>query len=209
MNYDVVIVASGSGSRINLGYNKVFYRFDDGETILDKATKLFIHDEDCKNIIVVTNQENFQNVTTNSKLVVTRGGNLRKDSVFEGLKLVKSEYVLVHDGARPYLSKECLEDLKKALDENDAAILAVKAKDTIKLVSDHMIEKTLDRNTIYLAQTPQGARSNILFKAYQKAIDSNIEFTDEASILEYFNIKVKVVDGSYSNNKITFKEDLF
>ena len=169
ISYDAIIVASGKGSRLSLGYNKVFYKYEDGQTILDKACALFIEDDDCKNIIVVTNEEEFHLVNHNPKLILVRGGKMRKDSVYEGLKVVKSPYVLIHDGARP---------------------------------------KLIDRNKVYLAQTPQGFRYEIIKNAYDKAIDSEIEFTDDASIAEYVGIKVKIVEGSYSNNKITYPSDL-
>lgn len=208
ISYDAIIVASGKGSRLSLGYNKVFYKYEDGQTILDKACALFIEDDDCKNIIVVTNEEEFHLVNHNPKLILVRGGKMRKDSVYEGLKVVKSPYVLIHDGARPKLEVEDLDKLKSSLIENDAAILAVKAKETIKLVIDSYISETIDRNKVYLAQTPQGFRYEIIKNAYDKAIDSEIEFTDDASIAEYVGIKVKIVEGSYSNNKITYPSDL-
>lgn len=208
ITYDAIIVASGQGSRLNLGYNKVFYRFEDGYTILDKAMAPFLMDEDCKKIIVVTNQDDFKLVLNHQKVVVTEGGKQRQDSVYAGLKLVDSPYVLVHDGARPYLMASELKALKKALMSEDAAILAVKAKDTVKLVNDGYIEKTIDRSKVYLAQTPQGAKSSILKSLYEKAITSHFNFTDEASVLETGGIKVRVVDGSYANNKITFQADL-
>ena len=133
---------------------------------------------------------------------------IRGIGVYAGLKLTASPYVLVHDAARPYLDIADLKALKDTLQKEDAAILAVKAKDTIKTVRDGYIQKTLDRNNIYLAQTPQGAKSHILKAAYEKALNTDIPFTDEASILEYCGIAVKIVVGNYRNIKITYKEDL-
>ena len=208
MQYDAVIVASGSGSRLSLGYNKVFYRFKDGKTILDKAIHLFLEDDDCQKVIVVTKPDDFAKVELRPKMQLTKGGDTRQKSVYAGLKLTASPYVLVHDAARPYLDIADLKGLKDTLQKEDAAILAVKAKDTIKTVRDGYIQKTLDRNNIYLAQTPQGAKSHILKAAYEKALNTDIPFTDEASILEYCGIAVKIVDGNYRNIKITYKEDL-
>lgn len=208
IKYDAIIVASGKGERLNLGYNKVFYRFDDGMTILDKAMSLFIEDEDCQRIIVVTNEEDFKNVRLSPKVILTKGGKLRKDSVYAGIELIKSPYVLIHDGARPYLKKEDLDNLKQALSDNDACILAMKVKETVKYEKDGFIVDTLDRNHIFLAQTPQGFKSDLIRDAYQKADDLNVEFTDDSSIVEHFGVPVKIVEGSRGNDKITFKEDL-
>lgn len=208
IKYDAIVVASGKGTRLNLGYNKVFYKLDENTTILDRASRCFIEDEDCQNVIVVTNEEEFDLVKKNPKLVLVQGGKLRMDSVLNGLAKVKSDYVLIHDGARPYLDKHDLDNLKKALEDEEASILAVKVKETVKVVDDGYINKTLNRNQIYLAQTPQGFKTSAIINAFQKAKGVNIEFTDDASIAEYSGIKVKIVEGSYRNNKITYLDDL-
>lgn len=208
IKYDAIVVASGKGARLNLGYNKVFYKLDENTTILDMASRCFIEDEDCQNVIVVTNEEEFDLVKKNPKLVLVQGGKLRMDSVLNGLAKVKSDYVLIHDGARPYLDKHDLDNLKKALEDEEASILAVKVKETVKVVDDGYINKTLNRNQIYLAQTPQGFKTSAIINAFQKAKGVNIEFTDDASIAEYSGIKVKIVEGSYRNNKITYLDDL-
>lgn len=208
IKYDAIVVASGKGARLNLGYNKVFYKLDENTTILDMASRCFVEDEDCQNVIVVTNEEEFDLVKKNPKLVLVQGGKLRMDSVLNGLAKVKSDYVLIHDGARPYLDKHDLDNLKKALEDEEASILAVKVKETVKVVDDGYINKTLNRNQIYLAQTPQGFKTSAIINAFQKAKGVNIEFTDDASIAEYSGIKVKIVEGSYRNNKITYLDDL-
>lgn len=208
IKYDAIVVASGKGTRLNLGYNKVFYKLDEDTTILDMASRCFIEDEDCQNVIVVTNEEEFDLVKNNPKLVLVQGGKLRMDSVLNGLAKVKSDYVLIHDGARPYLDKHDLDNLKKVLEDEEASILAVKVKETVKVVDDGYINKTLNRNQIYLAQTPQGFKTSAIINAFQKAKGVNIEFTDDASIAEYSGIKVKIVEGSYRNNKITYLDDL-
>ena len=208
IKYDAIVVASGKGTRLNLGYNKVFYKLDENTTILDMASRCFVEDEDCQNVIVVTNEEEFDLVKKNPKLVLVQGGKLRMDSVLNGLAKVKSDYVLIHDGARPYLDKHDLDNLKKALENEEASILAVKVKETVMVVDDGYINKTLNRNQIYLAQTPQGFKTSAIINAFQKAKGVNIEFTDDASIAEYSGIKVKIVEGSYRNNKITYLDDL-
>lgn len=206
--YAAVVVASGKGARLNLGFNKVFYRLKDGKTILDHALSSFLLDEDCRKIVVVTNRDDFDLVLKDPKIKLVEGGKMRADSVYNGLKEVDEAYVFVHDGARPYLDTASLNALKEKVFVHDAAILAVKAKDTIKYVKDGFIERTLDRNYIYLAQTPQAFKTSLLKACYQKAKEMNMEFTDEAMVVEQLGYKIAIAEGSYDNNKITFKEDL-
>ena len=205
MFYDVVIVASGKGQRANLGYNKAFYRMKDGRTVLECSASLFMEDEDCKNIIVVTNEEYIEQVFKNDKVICTIGGKERRNSVENGLNLVQSEYVLIHDAARPFLNRLSLEDLKKELETSGACILAKKATDTIKVVENNKIIKTLDRNSIYMAETPQAFKSDLLKKCYKES--ENIIFTDDASLVESLGYEVSIVEDKFNNKKLTNEMD--
>ena len=205
MEYDVVIVASGKGERANLGYNKAFFKMRDGKTVLEHSSSLFVEDEDCKNIIIVTREEYLNKITKNNKIIVTLGGKERKDSVGNGLEKVTSEYVLIHDAARPFLHKESLEELKKAVETYGSAILAKKAVDTIKVVDNNKITKTLDRNTIYMAETPQGFKTDLIKKCYKEC--ENYNFTDESSLVESLGYDVLIVEDKYDNKKLTSEED--
>ena len=204
MNYDVIIVASGRGQRANLGYNKAFYRTKDGRTVLECAASLFMEDDDCKNIIVVTNKEYLDQVFKHDKITITLGGQARRDSVENGLDKVSSEYVLVHDAARPFLIEKSLQDLKKKVIKTDACILARKATDTIKVVVGKKVIKTLDRNTIYMAETPQAFKTQLLKKCYR---ESDVVFTDEASLLESLGYEVSIVEDKFDNKKLTNEAD--
>lgn len=205
MQYDVVIVASGKGERAKLGYNKAFFKMKSGKTVLETSASLFINDDDCKNVIVVTSDEYINEVFKHNKVKTTLGGNLRKDSVYNGLKLATSEYVLIHDAARPFLELESLNELKEKIVEYDSAIIAKKAIDTIKVVKDGIIEKTIDRNNVYMAETPQGFKTSLIKNCYENCED--VEFTDDASLVESLGYKVYVVEDKYDNRKLTKKED--
>lgn len=205
MKYDVVIVASGKGQRANLGYNKAFYKMKDNKTVLEHSASLFVEDEDCVNIIIVTNEEYFSSVFNNEKIILTTGGKERNDSVRNGLKKVESEYVLIHDAARPYLNKESLNEVKKAVEEHKAAILAKKSIDTIKVVKDGVIVNTLDRNFVYMAETPQAFETKLLKECHEKCKD--MIYTDDASILESLGYDVYVVESKFNNKKLTVEAD--
>lgn len=205
IKYDAVIVASGKAIRSDLGYNKSFYRMKNGKTVLDCSIETFNNDEDCKQIIVVTNKENFDLVKQNQNITIVEGGAQRKDSVKNGIEKVTSEYVLIHDAARPFLNSESLNELKKKLEDCDGVILAKKSIDTIKVVNKDKIEKTLDRKTIYAAETPQGFKTELIKKCFNECKDIN--YTDEASMVESLGYDVYVVESKYNNKKLTTKED--
>lgn len=205
MKYTCICLAAGNGLRLNLGYNKVLYTLKNGLSILENALRNFILDEDCVRIVLVCNEKISLNLYS-EKIIFVQGGDKRMLSVYNGLQKVETNYVMIHDGARPFLKFEHLEKLKKALEKHDSVILAVKAKDSIKEVDeDGFIVRSLERKNILLAQTPQCFKTEIIKKAFELNID---DATDDASLIEALGYKVKYVEGDYSNIKITFKEDL-
>lgn len=203
MNYDVIIVASGKGVRANLGYNKVFYEMKNGKRVLDCSIDLFKEDEDCKRIIVVTNKEDFEYI--DDAVIKVEGGDERKDSVFNGLKEVISDYVFIHDGARPFIRKENIEEIKNSLKDNDAVCLGSIALDTIKLIDGDDIVETIDRNKVFIAQTPQAFKTSLIKDCYEKCKD--LLFTDDSSLVEFLGYKVKVVLNNFDNHKLTKEDD--
>lgn len=210
MKYSVVIVAAGSGQRMKLGYNKVFYKMQNNQTVLENTVRCFDEHEACEQIIVVTQKENFDlcQFHLNKPLLLVEGGATRSESVMCGLKKVNSSYVFIHDGARPFIKKEALDELCQTLKSYDACILAVPCKDTIKIVENGIIQNTPDRSSLYQAQTPQAFKTELLKQAYAKA-KNDLTLTDDASCIEkYTNQKVHIVEGDYGNIKITTQEDL-
>lgn len=212
MNYSVVVLAAGSGTRMNLGYNKVLYRFKDGELLLSKTLRVFLEDEDCKQVILVTTPQEIDSIQAqihHDKIVYAYGGSMRQDSVYEGLKLVSEEYVMIHDGARCFVDKVMIEDLKEALVDEDACLLMVPVIDTIKVVEDGYVVNTLNRDVLYAAQTPQCFKTDLIRKCHQMNREKQESVSDDASLVERFSdVKVKVVKGSYANKKVTTIEDL-
>ena len=142
---------------------------------------------------------------------ILAGGVQRQDSVWEGLKTIQDDcdLVMVHDGVRPFISQEMLARSIQGAVDCGASIAAVPAKDTVKLVSaQNMVLKTPDRKSVFLVQTPQTFKRDILLRAYRQAMEDGFYATDEASLVERLGMPVKVVEGSYENIKITTPEDL-
>jgi 2-C-methyl-D-erythritol 4-phosphate cytidylyltransferase len=117
--------------------------------------------------------------------------------------------VLVHDAVRPFLTVQMVEDVVKAARETGAAIIALPMRDTVKEVrTDHVIERTVDRKTLWLAQTPQAFRRDWLQEAHRKAQAEGVIATDDAYLLEWMGCPVTVVEGSGENIKVTRPEDM-
>ncbi len=205
MKYDAVIVASGKGERAGLGYNKAFYRMKDGMTVLEHAASLFVKDEDCVKVVIVTGKEFFDDVFQNDKVVLTEGGKERKDSVHQGLLKCESEYVLIHDAARPFLSESALMAVKEKVVERKAAVLGKIAVDTVKLIEGDKVVRTLDRSRIFLAETPQAFERKLLEDCYERCGD--VVFTDDVSLAESLGYEVSIVTDGHDNRKLTREED--
>ncbi|MFV0394286.1 MAG: 2-C-methyl-D-erythritol 4-phosphate cytidylyltransferase [Coprobacillaceae bacterium] len=211
MKYSVIILCAGSGTRTGLTYNKMLYKIED-KTVYERTIDLFLNDKRCQQIIVVTKEseiEEIKQIVVHDKITYVYGGKERQDSVYEGLQVVSSPYVMIHDGARPYVKKEQIGALLEGLKTHQACLLMVPCKDTIKEVRNGKVIKTLPRETLMQAQTPQAFNTDVIKKAYQKAKEEGFVATDDASLVETFSKEdVYAVMGSYENIKITTKEDL-
>ncbi|MDF9867370.1 2-C-methyl-D-erythritol 4-phosphate cytidylyltransferase [Bacilli bacterium PM5-3] len=211
----LIILAAGQGSRMNLGYNKMFYKID-GLTVIEKCIKAFYNHHDINEIIVVINKDDEQQIKTilaDYSLKFVYGGNERYDSVYNGLVNVSNEYVLIHDGARCFISEKQINDIIAGTKKYNAACLAIKAKDTIHLMDENgYICSTLNRDTTFLAQTPQGFKTNVIKDVYDKFQANKsalISITDDAMLVNSLSDhKVKIIESDYSNIKVTTIEDV-
>ncbi|TEU16873.1 MAG: 2-C-methyl-D-erythritol 4-phosphate cytidylyltransferase [Dehalococcoidia bacterium] len=142
-----------------------------------------------------------------SKVTLCPGGARRQDSVKEGLKQIRDcDLVMIHDGARPFLTSDLIEDGLKIVGEIEAAVAAVPVKDTIKLAADErLIGETLQRDRLWTAQTPQIFSFDVITRAYENLA---AEVTDDATAVERLGHKVQLYMGDYKNIKVTTIEDL-
>ncbi len=211
-----IIVAAGSGKRMGSGTNKQFILID-GIPVLAHTLLQFSKAEAIDSIIVVTKPESILMVSDLvrefdiSKVTeIIPGGDTRQDSVNCGLALVdNSHLVAIHDGARPFISVEKINELVLAAKEYGGAAPGVVPKDTVKSVSaDNTIKGTIDRNSLRLIQTPQVFRPNELKLANEAAKTAGFVGTDDCSVAERAGISIRVIDGEYTNIKVTTPEDL-
>ena len=208
MKISAVIVAAGSGTRMKAGKNKVFLELF-GKTILEHTVSAFENLDMIDEIIVVTNEtDEAKKILSKYKKIkeIVPGGGVRGESVQSGLKKASGDFVAIHDGARALIAREDIENVLNAALEYGAAALGVKCKDTLKIADDAgFISGTLDREFLYNIQTPQVFRLSEITEMYEKCDEI---FTDDCQLAEKNGIKVKIVDGSYDNIKITTPDDL-
>lgn len=212
-----VIVAAGKGKRMGTEISKQFLPLC-GKEILAHTVEKFEKAACIRDIILVTGGDALQDVRQMvqeygwKKIIsVTEGGKERQDSVFLGLQQVPqdTEIVLIHDGVRPFVTEEILERSIAAAKETGGCVAGVPAKDTIKVCdAEGFAIATPDRSTLRQIQTPQTFRRNEILAAYEKAKADGFLGTDDASVAEHSGFPVRVIMGSYSNIKITTKEDL-
>ena len=185
------VIIPAAGKSVRMGGRKKEDIEIDGKTVLDHVKEAF---KDFDRMVVVGPRGDVQ------------GGETRRDSVKNGLDVLDDDidYVLIHDGARPFVRKDVIERVKDALLSGaDAVVPCVRPKDTIRTK-----EKTLDRSKLFAVQTPQGFKLSVIKKCYERVIADDVEVTDDASVAEYCKIKVDIVEGDYANYKITTPEDL-
>lgn len=213
----VVIVSAGRGSRMKADINKQFLKLQNKEVIAHTIDK-FYNNENIGEIIVVVREDEAEFFKINiiekygyKNIKIAFGGNERQDSVYNGLKMVDEncKIVLIHDGARPFVNNETIDSAIESAKENKCVIVGVPVKDTIKVIDENNnVCDTPDRSTLWSIQTPQVFDYSLIMKAHEKAREDNYYGTDDSMLMEYFGQKVKVVEGSYNNIKITTPEDL-
>jgi 2-C-methyl-D-erythritol 4-phosphate cytidylyltransferase len=138
------------------------------------------------------------------------GGRERQDSVFHGLNLVedKGSIVVVHDGARPLIDPAVIVSGIRQLVDCDGVVVGVPLKDTVKEAENGLVKRTLDRNMLWSVQTPQIFHYKILYNAHERAMKEPFYATDDSALVERYGGKIRVVQGSYMNIKVTTPEDL-
>jgi 2-C-methyl-D-erythritol 4-phosphate cytidylyltransferase len=210
MKYSVVIPCAGSGTRMGLGYNKVLYKIGE-ETIIERTVRIFKEDPRCEKIVLVISQHDeltMKELFNFKKIVFAMGGETREESVYNGIKQVNSKYVLIHDGARPYLSKDLLNVILEVLDKNDVVAPFLKSKDAL-YCQDPAGKKFLPN--VVLVQTPQAMKTSHIKNALSKAKTKGVikDYKDDISVIEdMLNISPYLVKGEYSNIKITTIDDI-
>jgi 2-C-methyl-D-erythritol 4-phosphate cytidylyltransferase / 2-C-methyl-D-erythritol 2,4-cyclodiphosphate synthase len=210
MYVSAILAAGGRGLRLGHSQPKQLLEIA-GRPILERSVSLLQEHPDVREVIVALPEELVEDppaylLNSSKPLRVVKGGLRRQDSVAAAFRLVsdRADVVVVHDAARPFATGGLLAKTIAAAAESGAALAALEARDTVKKVTDGVVSATLDRQTIFLAQTPQAFRRDVLRDAL--AIDGDA--TDEAALAERAGHPVRIVEGEASNIKVTTPEDL-
>lgn len=214
-----IIVAGGSGKRMG-GSIKKQYILLKGKEVLARTIETFEACEFVDEIILVVGKEEIEYVK--ERIVacyqfkkvnkIISGGAERQDSVYNGLMAAdqNTQYVIIHDGARPFINKEVIEECLEKAREMGASIVGVPVKDTIKVcdLESHKVQDTPRRDSLWIIQTPQIFLFNLLMDAYNFARDRQLQVTDDSMIIEAYGKDVYITEGEYTNIKVTTPEDL-
>lgn len=217
VEYNVIILAAGQGKRMKADKNKQFLTLLDKPLIIH-TLKPFLQDNWCNQIYLVINpneetqmKQLLENYSCYQQVKLVYGGKERQESGYFGLLAIEEEnqdkVVMIHDGARPFINREQLHQLTISAEKNHAALLAVPVTDTIKRKEAQSLE-TLDRTTLWAAQTPQAFSYSLILKAHKKAAADDFLGTDDVSLVERLAKPVDIVEGSYQNVKLTTPEDI-
>ena len=211
-----IVLAGGRGKRMNYHKSKQFIEIK-GKPVLVYTLEKFIYNKSIDEVILVLPEDEVdyckKEVLQRYSLKVDRiviGGKERQDSVFNALEaLEKADIVLIHDGARPFISEKIIEEGIKYANIYGAAAPGVTPKDTIKIKNeDNISVDTPDRNTLVAVQTPQCFKYDEIYQCHRKIKEENAIVTDDTSVVERYGHKVYLYEGDYTNIKITTPEDL-
>ncbi len=217
-----VVLAAGRGTRMGTQTAKQYLELQ-GKPVLAYALEVFEQTEAVDDILLMTDKDHVEycereicgKYGIKKVSAVAPGGKERYESVWKALCILKergtSGYVMIHDGARPFITEEILERVYEQVQEKKACVVGMPVKDTIKLINkDGQIEKSPDRSLVWQAQTPQVFELSLIIEAFERQMQGDCShITDDAMVVEkQMGIPVYMVEGSYNNIKITTPEDL-
>ncbi len=211
----VIVVAAGESERFKNRIPKPYLRLGDKPVIV-QTLAVFSKGRLADEIILVINvrdAKRAKRVLSDFSVKIDKvvfGGKRRQDSVACGLREIspESEIVLLHDGVRPLASRNLINQVIEETRVSGAVVPAIPCADTIKKIEKQKVVKTLERNSLWAVQTPQGFKRKLLFSAYEKAATDNYYGTDDAELVEHMGYPVKVIPGDKENIKITTPADL-
>lgn len=208
-----IILAAGNSTRFGKNSNKNFEILN-GKEVLIYSLEAFDKNTYVDNIIVAVKECEMKKVqhvinkcTLTKRVDVIIGGNTRKQSVYNCIRNINSDIVIIHDGARPLIKQKYITECIQNMEKFKGVTIGVKSKDTVKITdANDIVVNTPNRSNTWLIQTPQCFNRNILLNMHEKY--KNDDATDDCSLLEKDGYQIKIVRGDYSNIKITTEDDL-
>lgn len=212
MSNTAIILAAGNGTRMKADKSKLLLEIN-GKTVIERTVNTFSNIADIDDIIVVVRETDiplYENVLSKYNISYCIGGSTRQESVSNAVETIdNADMLIIHDGARPLVTENEISNTLRVAQEKGAAAVGVKVKDTIKVVDrNNKIINTPQRSSLIAIQTPQIFKFDKYVEAMKLAKEQNKDFTDDCKLLENAGEDVFVVDGEYTNIKITTPEDI-
>ena len=208
MKYSVIIAAAGTGSRAGFKTNKLLQK-SGRETVIEKCVSVFLTEGNAENIVITANAADLavyrELFAAYPNIYITEGGPTRTESVKNALNKIEGDIVLIHDGARPFLSHELIRACAESAEKFGSGIAAVPCTDTLAFVSNGEIEKT-GRDNVLRVQTPQAFKTALIKKAYA-LLSADDAFTDDSGVFCRYIGKAHCVSGEETNVKLTYRSD--
>jgi len=209
MKIGFILLAGGVGKRMESKTPKQYLSLS-GQPLIKYSLEIARKSNSIDAITIVCS-ENYQNMLAGTKTIFAQPGKRRQDSVYNGFCALPSDcdIIIVHDGARPFLTEKMIADLISTSENYKAATIGMPVKYTVKECDENnCVIKTLDRSKVWEIQTPQMIKYSVLKQGFEKSLRENLSVTDDVSLAELIGEKVKIVAGSYENIKITTPKDL-
>lgn len=210
MNYTALVMAAGKNAAKGISYKKALAEMKAGQSVLDKTISVFLEDDRCKQVVIVTNSADLQKLVQShesGKIVHVKGGVTRADSVLYGLTAVSEDVVLIHDGVRPWVQRFSIDAILERMETENACILAVKPKGNLIKVDEAGYVDGFMRQDYRQTQTPQGYKTSFIFKCYTIAKSLNLDVMDDAElVLRITDEKIAVVEGDIRNVRYILKD---
>ena len=206
--FSIIVTAAGNGTRSGLSKNKVLFDLN-GQTVIEKSVRAFLQLKDLTEIIVTASADDVAEFSEilrpiDDRIKIVLGGATRTLSIANALAHVTGEYVLIHDGARPFVSKELIDRVANCVIENDSAIPVLPSTDTLGFGNGKI--ESVRRENCYRIQTPQAFKTELIKRAYAR-ITPDDDFTDDSGVYSKYVAPCFIVDGETGNEKLTYPED--
>lgn len=209
MKYTALIMAAGRKAAQGLSYKKALVELKKGESVLDRTVSVFLEDDRCQQIVIVTNSADLQRLVQShesGKIVHVKGGVTRIDSVLHGLTAVSEDVVLIHDGVRPWIQRSSIDAILEKMETELACVLAVKPRGGLLNVDNGYVSNFI-KNPLYQIQTPQGFNTSFILKCYSAAKNLGLDMKDDAEVARRMSdVRIAVVDGDIRNVRYIMKD---
>ena len=210
-----IILAAGNSTRFGQGSNKTLFKLN-GKAVIENSLNVFNNSECIDDIILVVKDEErnyfddiIKRLALKKQVKYVKGGNSRKASVYNALKATECDYVVIHDGARPNVKEEYIAKGIEELGNFKGVTVAVRSKDTIKICDDNqVVQETTNRKNTWIIQTPQCFDKKLLKSLHERFDENDEHITDDCMILEECGYKIKIIEGDYTNIKLTTYDDI-